>query len=163
MAPLIAGTVSQWIAGALVDILYRTHWRAWSRRLPPILGFGLSTLGLLALTQATTPMAAAVCFTLAVFGSDMTVSPSWVFCADIAGRNAGGVSGAMNMVGNLGSFVSANAFPVLAATTGSAAAYFFCAAALNVIGTICWFGMRSVAGAEPAAAIAPDCAVGETR
>jgi ACS family glucarate transporter-like MFS transporter len=108
-------------------------------------------------------MAAAVCFTLAVFGSDMTVSPSWVFCADIAGRNAGGVSGAMNMVGNLGSFVSANAFPILAAATGSAAAYFFCAAALNVIGILCWFRMRSVAGAEPAAAIAPGCAVGETR
>jgi len=162
MAPLIAGTVSQWIAGALVDILYRSRYRAWSRRVPPIIGFGLSTLGLFALTQATTPMAAAVCFTLAVFGSDMTVSPSWVFCADIAGRNAGGVSGAMNMVGNLGSFVSANAFPLLAAATGSAAAYFFCAAALNVIGILCWFRMRSVAGVEASGAIARDCAVGET-
>ena len=163
MAPLVAGTLSLWIAGALVDILYRSRYRAWSRRVPSILGFGLSTLGLLALTQATTPMAAAVCFTLAVFGSDMTVSPSWVFCADIAGRNAGGVSGAMNMVGNLGSFVSANAFPVLAAATGSAAAYFFCAAALNVVGILCWFNMRSEAGAEPADAVAPDCPVGETR
>ena len=163
MAPLIAGMLSQWVAGALVDILYRSRWRAWSRRVPSILGFGLSTLGLLALTQATTPLGAAVCFTLAVFGSDMTVSPSWVFCADIAGSNAGGVSGAMNMVGNLGSFVSANAFPVLAAATGSAAVYFFCAAALNVAGILCWFRMRSVAGAEEAAAIAPDCPVGETR
>jgi ACS family glucarate transporter-like MFS transporter len=95
---------------------------------------------------------AAMCFTLAVFGSDMTVSLSWVFCADIAGSNAGGVSGA--------SFVSANAFPVLAAGTGSAAAYFFCAAALNVVGILCWFRMRSVAAAEAAAATAPDCPVG---
>jgi ACS family glucarate transporter-like MFS transporter len=163
MAPLIAGTVSLWIAGALVDILYRSRWRAWSRRVPSIVGFALSTLGLLALTQATTPLAAAVCFTLAVFGSDMTVSPSWVFCADIAGSNAGGVSGAMNMVGNLGSFVSANAFPVLAAATGSAAAYFYCAAGLNVIGILCWFRMRSVAVAETQGAIARDCALGEAR
>ena len=163
MAPLIAGTLSLWIAGALVDVLYRSRWRAWSRRVPPILGFGLSTVGLLALTQATTPMAAAVCFTLAVFGSDMTVGPSWVFCADIAGSNAGGVSGAMNMAGNLGSFVSANAFPVLTAATGNAAAYFFCAAALNVAGILCWFRMRSVAGAEATAAIVPHCPVGETR
>jgi len=146
MAPLLAGTLSQWIAGWLVDVLYRSRYRPWSRRIPAILGFSISTAGLLALTQAGTPMAAAVCFTLAVFGSDMTVSPSWVFCADIAGKNAGSVSGAMNMVGNLGSFVSANAFPVLAAATGSASAYFFCAAAFNVLGILCWFAMRSLGG-----------------
>jgi ACS family glucarate transporter-like MFS transporter len=146
MAPLLAGTLSQWIAGWLVDVLYRSRYRVWSRRIPAILGFSISTAGLLALTQAGTPMAAAVCFTLAVFGSDMTVSPSWVFCADIAGKNAGSVSGAMNMVGNLGSFVSANAFPVLAAATGSASAYFFCAATLNVLGILCWFAMRSLGG-----------------
>ncbi len=163
MAPLLAGTLSQWMAGWLVDLLYRSRYRAWSRRIPAILGFGISTIGLLALTQAATPMAAAVCFTLAVFGSDMTVSPSWVFCADMAGKNAGSVSGAMNMVGNLGSFVSANAFPVLAAATGSGAAYFFCAAALNVLGIFCWLTMRSLGRIEPAAAIVARCPVGGTR
>jgi ACS family glucarate transporter-like MFS transporter len=162
MAPLLFGTLSLWIAGWLVDILYRSRWRAWSRRIPSILGFGISTIGLLALTQASTPFDAAVCFTLAEFGSDMTVSPSWVFCADIAGRNAGAVSAAMNMIGNLGAFVSANAFPILAAATGSAAAYFFCAAALNAVAILCWLGMRSVRGVELAAvtAVYP---VGETR
>ncbi|MEO7146074.1 MAG: MFS transporter [Bryobacteraceae bacterium] len=163
MAPLLAGTFSQWMAGWLVDALYRSRYRAWSRRIPAILGFGVSTIGLLALTQAGTPMAAAVCFTLAVFGSDMTVSPSWVFCADIAGKNAGSVSGAMNMVGNLGSFVSANAFPALAAATGSGAAYFFCAAVFNVLGILCWFMMRSVGRIEPVAAIVASCPVGGTR
>ena len=153
MAPLLAGTLSQWIAGWLVDILYRSRYRAWSRRIPAILGFGISIAGLLALTQCATPMSAAACFTLAVFGSDMTISPSWVFCADIAGRNAGSVSGAMNMVGNLGSFVSANVFPVLAAATGSGAAYFYCAAAFNVLGIVCWFAMRSLSSIEPAVGI----------
>jgi ACS family glucarate transporter-like MFS transporter len=97
-----------------------------------------------------------------VFGSDMTVSPSWVFCADIAGKNAGSVSGAMNMVGNLGSFVSANAFPVLAAATGSANAYFFCAAAFNVLGVLCWFAMRSLRRVEPAPNIVASCPVERT-
>src|ERR1700687_3499025 len=151
------------MAGWLVDVLYRSHYRAWSRRIPPILGFSISTAGLLALTQAGSPMAAAVCFTLAVFGSDMTVSPSWVFCADVAGKNAGSVSGAMNMVGNLGSFVSANAFPVLAAATGSAAAYSYCAAPLNIFAMFCWFTIRSLGRIEPAAAIVEGCPVGETR
>jgi ACS family glucarate transporter-like MFS transporter len=163
MAPLLAGTLSLWMAGWLVDVLYHSRYRAWSRRIPAILGFSISTAGLLALTQAGTPMAAAVCFTLAVFGSDMTISPSWVFCADIAGKNAGSVSGAMNMVGNLGSFVSANAFPVLAAATGSATAYFFCAAAFNVLGILCWFAMHSLGRTEPVAATVASCPVKGTR
>lgn len=159
MAPLLAGTLSLWIAGWLVDLLYRSRHRAWSRMIPAILGFGISIVGLLALTQAATPLAAAMCFTLAVFGSDMTVSPSWVFCADLAGKNAGSVSGAMNMVGNLGSFVSANAFPVLAAATGSAAAYFYCAAALNALAILCWLAMRSIR-TESVAPIVAGCPVG---
>jgi MFS transporter, ACS family, glucarate transporter len=161
MAPLLAGTLSLWIAGGLVDLLYRSRYRAWSRKIPAIVGFGVSCVGLLALTQAATPMAAVVCFTLAVFGSDMTVSPSWVFCADMAGKNAGSVSGAMNMVGNLGSFVSANAFPVLAAATGSAAAYFYCAAVLNGLGILCWVAMRAEAN-RAGGAIVASCPVGET-
>jgi ACS family glucarate transporter-like MFS transporter len=143
MAPLLAGTCSQWVSGWLVDALYRSRYRAWSRRIPAILGFTISVLGLLVLTRAETPAEAAACFTLAVFGSDMTISPSWVFCADLSGKNIGSISGAMNMIGNLGSFVSANAFPVLAAATGSASAYFVTAAVMNFLGILCWlFRMR---------------------
>jgi ACS family glucarate transporter-like MFS transporter len=144
MAPLLLGTASQWITGWLVDRLYRTRWRAWSRRAPAMAGFALAAAGVLAVTRASTPEVAVLCFTLAAFGADMTISPSWVFCADVAGRNAGGVSGAMNMLGNLGSFVSANAFPYLNGLTGSAAAYFHLAAALNAVAVWCWFRMRSV-------------------
>jgi ACS family glucarate transporter-like MFS transporter len=77
----------------------------------------------------------------------MTISPSWVFCADIAGNKAGSVSGAMNMLGNLGAFVSANAFPYLYGLTGSASTYFVAAAVLNTVGALCWFRMRSLTAA----------------
>ena len=50
----------------------------------------------------------------------MTVSPSWAFCIDLGGKKSGSVSGAMNMIGNFGSFVSASLFPVLYRWTGSA-------------------------------------------
>jgi ACS family glucarate transporter-like MFS transporter len=144
MAPLLLGATSQWVTGWMVDRLYRSPWRAWSRRFPAILGFALAALGVLAVTRAATPGVAVLCFTLAAFGADMTISPSWVFCADIAGRNAGSVSGAMNMLGNFGSFVSANAFPYLQGLTGSASTYFLAAAALNLTGIWCWFRMQSV-------------------
>jgi ACS family glucarate transporter-like MFS transporter len=62
---------------------------------------------------------------------------------DVGGKNSGAVSGSMNMVGNLGSFVSANAFPYLFSLTGSANAYFRVAAFLNILSIPCWVWMRS--------------------
>ena len=44
----------------------------------------------------------------------------------------------MNMVGNLGSFVSSITFPVLLEATGTAGTYFYLAAALNLLAIGCW-------------------------
>ena len=68
----------------------------------------------------STAAGAIVCFSLATLGVDMTLSPSWTSCQDLAGPRTGLLSGAMNMVGNLGSFVSSITFPVLLESTGSA-------------------------------------------
>lgn len=144
MAPLLLGATSLWVTGWLVDRLYRSRWRSWSRRIPGITGFALATGGVLGITRADTPGVAVLCFTLAAFGADMTISPSWVYCTDIAGKNVGGVSGSMNMLGNFGSFASALAFPYLKGLTGNASAYFLVAAVLNLAGMACWFRMRSV-------------------
>ncbi len=144
MAPLLLGATAQWISGWMVDALYRSRWRVWSRQIPALFGFALSALALVALTRVESAEAAIVCFTLAAFGTDMTISPSWVFCTDIAGARAGSMSGAMNMLGNFGSFVSANAFPFLHGLTGSASAYFCAAALMNAGAVICWLRMKSL-------------------
>ena len=60
-----------------------------------------------------------LCLTVAMFGADMTLPPSWAFCIDIGRAHAGAVSGTMNMAGNIGSFVTSLAFPYLLAMTGS--------------------------------------------
>lgn len=99
MLPLLLGAVSQWLNGWLVDAIYHSEWHAWSRRLPAMLGSIIEALGLLVLKQAKSAEAAIACFTLAALGADMTISPSWVFCSDIAGSKAGSVSGAMNISG----------------------------------------------------------------
>jgi hypothetical protein len=46
------------------------------------------------------------------------------------------------MVGNFGAFASANLFPYVQSLTGSAAAHFALAAALDLAGVWCWFYMR---------------------
>ncbi len=150
--PLLFGAASQWVTGWFVDAMYRSQWRSWSRRLPAMVGFALSAGGMLALVWADSAGWAVACFTVATFGADMTISPSWSFCGDIGGEHAGSVSASMNMIGNLGSFVSAGVFPVLLRLTGSGSAYFAVAAAMNVLAVACWVGMRSLPGA-PAKAV----------
>jgi ACS family glucarate transporter-like MFS transporter len=152
MIPLLCGATSNWVAGFLVDSLYRSSWHAWSRRVPGMAGFVLATLGVFWVSIADTPTSAIVGFAVATFGVEMTISPSWAFCLDIGGSRSGTVSATMNMAGNLGGFVSTNAFPLLRSLTGSAAAYFQAAALLNVIAILCWFAMRSPTRAgEPSA------------
>lgn len=142
MVPLIAGAVSNWTAGLAVDLLYRGGYRAWSRRLPGVAGFLVAATGVTMVTLAGTPLMAVVGFATAIAGVELTISPSWAYCMDIGGRNSGGVSGAMNMLGNFGGFVSANAFPYLYGLTHSANTYFYLAALLNFAGALCWLRMR---------------------
>ena len=94
------------------------------------------------MSLAGTPLAVVAGFAVAIAGVELTISPSWAFCMDIGGKSSGGVSGAMNMVGNFGGLASANAFPFLTRLTGTSASYFYTAALLNLLGLICWIWMK---------------------
>ena len=133
---------------ALVDALYRSRYRAWSRRLPAMLGFSLAAAGTAAMPFAQTAPVAVAFFGLATLGAELTISPSWTFCLDIAGKRSGEVTGTMNMAGNFGSFVSANAFPFFNRVTGGAGAYFSAVAVLSSIAALCWTGMGTVGKRE---------------
>jgi ACS family glucarate transporter-like MFS transporter len=143
MIPLLCGASANWVAGFIVDSLYKSPWRAWSRRLPGVAGFVLATAGVSWVAFADSPTSAIVGFAIATFGVEMTISPSWAFCLDIGGKSSGTVSATMNMAGNFGGFVSTNAFPLLRGLTGSAVAYFQAAALLNIVAILCWTGMKS--------------------
>ncbi len=142
MLPLLFGACSQWVAGFMVDILYRNGLRTWSRRLPAICGFVLATGGIFTVTYATSAFVATGWFCVAIFGTEMTISPSWAYCIDVGGTASGAVSASMNMLGNLGAFASANAFPLLEHWTGSSNTYFQTAAVLNAGAILCWLKMR---------------------
>ena len=141
-APLIFGAIGNWVAGGLVDSLYRKgRWKL-SRRGPAIIGFTLAAAGLVGSVYAESVFGAVTFLSLAIFGADMTLSPSWSFCIDIGRKNSGAVSGTMNMAGNIGSFVTALAFPYLFAWTGSATPFFFVGATLNIIAICAWLAMQ---------------------
>jgi ACS family glucarate transporter-like MFS transporter len=140
--PLVGGALGNWGGGAVVDSLYRRgRWRE-SRQYPAIFGFILAAFGLLASLAFQSPLPAVLCLTLAMFGSDMTLPPSWAFCIDIGRSNAGAVSGTMNMAGNIGSFVTSLAFPYLLAMTGSTTPFFVVGAGLNLAAAWLWTRAR---------------------
>jgi ACS family glucarate transporter-like MFS transporter len=141
-APFFAGALGNWVAGWWVDSIYRSGRWQLSRRLPAIVGFALAAAGLLASVYMESPLAAIACLSVAIFGADMTLSPSWSLCIDIGRRHAGAVSGTMNMAGNLGSFVTSLAFPALQEWTGSATPFFFVGVALNLLAIGFWLFAR---------------------
>jgi ACS family glucarate transporter-like MFS transporter len=137
-APLIFGAFGNYFSGYLVDKIYSKGKWSLSRRLPAILGFSLASIGLIASLYMDTAFGAVAFLSLAIFGADMTLSPSWSFCVDIGKKNAGAVSGTMNMAGNIGAFITALAFPYLLSWFGSVDPFFITAAILNVIAIFLW-------------------------
>jgi ACS family glucarate transporter-like MFS transporter len=138
----LAGACGNLASGRVVDLIYRSgRWKL-SRRLPAMVGFALAAAGVVIAAQVTSVGWAVLWLSVAVFGADMTLAPSWAFCTDIGRRHAGAVSGTMNMAGNLGSFVTTLAFPYLLDWTGSHVAFFYVAAALNVLAALLWLAAR---------------------
>jgi MFS transporter, ACS family, glucarate transporter len=137
-APPLAGALGNWTAGAAIDWIYRRGNWARSRRLPAMVGFLFAAGGLLASVQMTTAATAVTCLSIAVFGADMTIAPSWAVCIDIGRQNSGAVSATMNMAGNLGSFITSLAFPYLLAWSGTHVTFFFVGAVLNGLAMASW-------------------------
>ena len=138
MLPLLGGAVGNIFSGWLVDALHRSGRSSLSRKLPAIVGFALAALGMLMSVEQATAAGAVFWLTVAIFGADMTLSPSWSFCIDIGGQHAGAVSGTMNMAGNLGAAITALAFAYLPETSRGNVAFFYTAAALSGVAVVCW-------------------------
>jgi MFS transporter, ACS family, glucarate transporter len=148
--PLIAGAMGNWASGWIVDRLYRQGRQALSRKGPAIAGFVFAAVGLLGSLMVDGVFAKVLFLSLAIFGADMTLPPSWAFCIDVGRQHAGAVAGTMNMAGNVGSFVTSLAFPYLLAATGSPAPFFLVGAALNVMAALLWLAAKPLQPIGPA-------------
>lgn len=140
--PLICGAFGNWFSGWLVDRMYKNGKWDRSRIFPASLGFALAAIGLLGSIFMESSGGAIFFLSIAIFGADMTLPPSWAFCVDIGKSNAGAVSGTMNMAGNIGAFLTALIFPYLLAWTGSATLFFILGATLNAIAVFLWINMK---------------------
>jgi ACS family glucarate transporter-like MFS transporter len=136
--PLYCGALAMWSGGSLVDRIYNAGKWKLSRELPAMFGFALATVTLLPAPFMRSPVGFIVCFALATFGLDLTVSASWPVCCDVGGRYSGTLSAAMNTAGALGSLASSLLFPLFIGRLESIKIYFYIAAILNCIALIGW-------------------------
>lgn len=141
MAPFIAGAFGNYFSGILVDSLYKKKNIQVSRRLPAIIGFSLVAIGLMATIFASNLYSSIIFISISIFGADMTLSPSWSYCIDIGHEQSGIVSGMMNMAGNVGSFITALAFPYLLDWTGTENSFFIIGILLSLVSIYCWAKM----------------------
>jgi len=142
-APLIFGAFGNWFSGWWIDNIYKKGKWTLSRKLPAIVGFSLASIGIIMSIFMNEVNGAIIFISIAIFGADMTLSPSWSTCVDIGKENSGAVSGTMNMAGNLGSFITALAFPYMIAFTGSVTPFFILATILNVLAIFFWINIKS--------------------
>ncbi len=136
--PLVAGAFGNMFSGWLVDRIYKSGSFRLSRTIPAAIGFGLAAVGLVASLYSMNIMTSIFFLSIAIFGADMTISPSWTLCNDIGKLHSGAVSGTMNMAGNIGSFITALAFPYLRDWTGSVTPFFIIGALLNLMAIFMW-------------------------
>lgn len=102
----------------------------------------MAAIGLFGSIYANDALSAVLYLSLAIFGADMTLPPSWAFCVDIGKKHSGAVSGTMNMAGNVGAFITALIFPYLLDWTGSTTLFFIIGGVLNITAIFLWFKMK---------------------
>ncbi len=107
-APLLIGMFGCYLGGVLSDrTLKRTGNRRYARRLYGMIGYGLAGLFYLAaagsrMLDPENLLLFAGCLIAVGFTNDLIMAPAWAAAQDIGQKYSAIVSGAMNMIGNLG-------------------------------------------------------------
>jgi sugar phosphate permease len=113
MLPYVAGAFGNMAGGALSDVLVRRFGLRIGRRAVAATGLAAAALCLFGTAVVEDRNLAVVLLTLGLFSMDCMLPVSWSVCLDVGGRHAGAITGAMNMAGQFGSFISSIAFGAL--------------------------------------------------
>ena len=149
--PLFLGGIgcllSGFIATPLTNLLGST---SAARRMLGCGGFlGASSL-IVVSTFIADPILAVIALAMASFSNDLVMPGSWGACMDVGGKYAGTLSGAMNMMGNLGGAVASTAAPYLLRATGNDwNVVLYVAAGVYFLGTFFWLTVDPVTPLEP--------------
>jgi len=139
--PLALGIVACAAGGFLSDWIIR-RWgnRKWGRRVNGGLGLILAGLAILAVPWTEPTWLLALLLSISFFCNDLNIGPAWAACADLGGRYAGTISGAMNMTGQLFGAVGM-AFAGIMLHRGQAETMFIVFACCYGLAAFCWLAV----------------------
>jgi predicted MFS family arabinose efflux permease len=119
MLPFLAGACGNLFGGSVSDVLVRRFGLKMGRVVVGSTGLFLSALCLFGTAVTPSKYWAVAFLTFGYFSMDCMLPVSWSICLDVGRRYAGAVTGAMNMAGQAGSFISSVAFGYMVGYFGS--------------------------------------------
>ncbi|HEV2209240.1 MAG TPA: MFS transporter [Verrucomicrobiae bacterium] len=147
--PLLVGAFGSLFAGWLLPLLgRRANDVGWARRWVGAAGsFGGAALLVLA-TLVVQPYLAVAVIALVAFCNDVQMPGAWTACMDVGGDAVATLSGTMNMMGNVGGFVSPILCGYVVGATHHWGLAFYATAFAYCLGGICWLLMDPVTPLE---------------
>jgi MFS transporter, ACS family, glucarate transporter len=113
-----------------------------------VVGFTLGAALLVVSTYIKNPYLAVLAIALVSFCNDLMMPGAWAACMDVGGKYVGTLAGTMNMMGNLGGFVSPLVIGYIIKHTGNWNLTFYVTAAVYILGALCWLGADPVTPLE---------------
>jgi MFS transporter, ACS family, glucarate transporter len=147
--PLMVGAFGAFLAGWMLPILSR-----WlgdvgkARRGVGAVGAAGGACLLIAAARLTDPYLAVAAIALVAFFNDIQMPGAWTACMDVGGKSVATLSGTMNMMGNIGGFLSSVACGHIVQWTGNWNINFYITAAMYFLGIFFWLGMDPVTPLE---------------
>jgi ACS family glucarate transporter-like MFS transporter len=147
--PLLLGGFGSLVAGWMLPILSRRFGSVRRARC----GLGATGLAcaatlLVISTRLTNPYLAVAAIALVSFCNDLTMPGAWTACMDVGGRYVGTLSGTMNMMGNLGGFLSPIVIGYIVEKTNDWTVTFYVTAVVYLVGAMFWLIMDPVTPLE---------------
>lgn len=147
--PLLLGGFGSLFAGWLSPRLTRRFGSVrWTRCGLGAFGMIAGALLLVLSTKQQNPYLAVAFIALVSFSNDLVMPGSWTACMDVGGRYVGTLAGTMNMMGNLGGFVSPIVIGYVIDRTGNWNTTFYVTAAVYLVGALFWFVLDPVTPLE---------------
>ncbi len=148
-APLFVGAFGSLTAGWLMPILARrTGSTGLVRRWVGAIGAAGAAIALLAAASCQNPYWAVVAIAMGGFCNDLQMPGAWTACMDVGGKSVATLAGTMNMMGNVGGFLSPIVCGYLVEGTGNWNMALYVMAGVYVTGIFFWLGMDPVTPLE---------------
>lgn len=116
--PFVLGGIANLLGGFASDRLVRRIGLTWGRRWIGFVGLVCAAVFMAATWCTADKFLTVVFLALGYAGFDFMLPVAWAACLDVGGRHSGSVSGAMNMAGQAGAFLSSVAFGYIVKLAG---------------------------------------------